>query len=240
MTLLITSSPPQSTGLSNQMSNIASPPSLEDHNPGTACARPNLSKPTLRETPLSDHNPTASSLSRPIPLNQPISSLSISTTLCPPPYPGSGTLCDPYIVDFLPSSPLNPYNWSKRYRWAITALIGVTALCPPFASVSYSSTVGEVVKAYGISRELAIAGISLFILGEPSSPSFLPTTRRSSPIIQARLYSSPQLLNLYQASVSDPSFGPLSPNYMAANLPLPLPTLSSQFSTSVPLFPITQ
>lgn len=240
MTLLITSSPLQSTVLSNQMSTIASPPSLDDHNPGTACARPNLNKPTLRGTPMSDHNPTASSLSRLIPLNKPISSLSISTTLCPPPYPGSGTLCDPYIVDFLPSSPLNPYNWSKRYRWAITALIGVTALCPPFASVSYSSTVGEVVKAYGISRELAIAGISLFILGEPSSPSSLPTTCQSLPIIQERLYSSPQLLNLYQASVSDPSFGPLSPNYMADNLPLPLLTLSSQFSTSVPLFPITQ
>ncbi|WVQ91212.1 hypothetical protein IAS59_005009 [Cryptococcus gattii] len=172
MTLLITSSPPQSTVLSNQMSTIASPPSLDDHNPGTACARPNLSKPTLSETPMSDHNPIASSLSRPIPLNQPISSLSISTTLCPPPYPGSGTLCDPYIVDFLPSSPLNPYYWSKRYRWAITALIGVTALCPPFASVSYSSTVGEVVKGYGISRELAIAGISLFILGFGVGPLF--------------------------------------------------------------------
>ncbi|AFR97263.1 multidrug transporter [Cryptococcus neoformans C23] len=158
--------------LSNQMSLTASLPSLDDANPiddpnpRTACVTPNLSKLTLLKTHMSEYSPTTPPLSLPTRLDQPVSPLSTSTDiLSPPAYPGSGTLSDPYIVDFLPSSPLNPYNWSKRYRWAITALIGVTALCPPFASVSYSTTVGEVVEAYGISKELAIAGISLFILG---------------------------------------------------------------------------
>ncbi|WVQ99728.1 hypothetical protein IAU59_006870 [Kwoniella sp. CBS 9459] len=80
-------------------------------------------------------------------------------------YPGKGTPDEPYLVDFGPEDPTNPYNWSKGYRWFLTLLIGVTALCPPFASVSYSSTVTEILKDFGMSREMATAGISLYILG---------------------------------------------------------------------------
>ncbi|WVF71132.1 hypothetical protein IAT40_005929 [Kwoniella sp. CBS 6097] len=80
-------------------------------------------------------------------------------------YPGKGTIDEPFLVDFGPEDPTNPYNWSKKYRWFLTLLIGITALCPPFTSVSYSSTVIEVSKDFGMSRELATAGISLFILG---------------------------------------------------------------------------
>nr|XP_031859492.1 uncharacterized protein CI109_005140 [Kwoniella shandongensis]KAA5526564.1 hypothetical protein CI109_005140 [Kwoniella shandongensis] len=94
------------------------------------------------------------------------SSITIAAEEAPrPPYPGKGTIDEPYLVDFLPNDPTNPYNWSNSYRWAITLLIGVATLCPPFASVSYSSTLGEVTKAFGISKELSIAGISLFITG---------------------------------------------------------------------------
>ncbi|KAK8864681.1 hypothetical protein IAR55_001933 [Kwoniella newhampshirensis] len=94
------------------------------------------------------------------------SSITIAADDLPrPPYPGKGTIDEPYLVDFLPNDQTNPYNWSNMYRWGITGLIGVATLCPPFASVSYSSTIGEVTQAFGISRELAIAGISFFITG---------------------------------------------------------------------------
>ncbi|WWC62210.1 uncharacterized protein I303_104805 [Kwoniella dejecticola CBS 10117] len=86
-------------------------------------------------------------------------------------YSGSGTLADPYIVDFGPEDDAtNPYNWKKNYRWLLTMVIGITALCPPFASVSYSSTVVEIGPVYGMSRELSTAGISLFILGFAIGP----------------------------------------------------------------------
>ncbi|WWD03222.1 hypothetical protein V865_001273 [Kwoniella europaea PYCC6329] len=85
-------------------------------------------------------------------------------------YPGSGTSSDPYLVDFAANDPTNPYNWSKKYRWMLTLLIGITALCPPFSSVSYSSTVIEIIPEYGMSRELSTAGISLFILGFALGP----------------------------------------------------------------------
>ncbi|KAF7796086.1 hypothetical protein EIP86_007257 [Pleurotus ostreatoroseus] len=35
-------------------------------------------------------------------------------------YPGSGTQTDPYIVDWDPNDPENPYNWSKPRKWLIT------------------------------------------------------------------------------------------------------------------------
>ncbi|WVQ79622.1 hypothetical protein IAT38_001722 [Cryptococcus sp. DSM 104549] len=136
-----------------------------------------------------DASPSSSKLPRFPSLDSPSTSLSISRLPLPTltaadsrpstdvarisqPYEGSGTPEDPYIVDYLPNDPSNPYNWSKGYRWGITALIGVATLCPPFASVSYSSTIGEVVVAFGISKELAIAGISLFIAGFGLGPLF--------------------------------------------------------------------
>ncbi|WVR06765.1 hypothetical protein IAU60_003800 [Kwoniella sp. DSM 27419] len=80
-------------------------------------------------------------------------------------YPGTGTVDDPFLVDFGPEDGTNPYNWNNRLRWSLTFLIGVAALCPPFTSVSYSSTVLELSKELGMSREMATAGISLYILG---------------------------------------------------------------------------
>ncbi|WRT66674.1 uncharacterized protein IL334_003634 [Kwoniella shivajii] len=85
-------------------------------------------------------------------------------------YPGKGTLAEPYLVDFGPDDKTNPYNWNKTYRWWLTMLIGVTALCPPFASVSYSSTIISILPVFGMSRELSTAGISLFILGTSLGP----------------------------------------------------------------------
>lgn len=37
-----------------------------------------------------------------------------------PRYPGSGTLEDPYVVDWADKDPENPFNWSKPWKWAMT------------------------------------------------------------------------------------------------------------------------
>lgn len=44
-----------------------------------------------------------------------------STTLSV--YPGSGSLEDPYVVDWSPNDPEDPYNWSTTRRWFITAQV---------------------------------------------------------------------------------------------------------------------
>lgn len=38
-------------------------------------------------------------------------------------YAGSGTLEDPYVVDWAPEDPENPFNWPARRRWVITAIV---------------------------------------------------------------------------------------------------------------------
>lgn len=35
-------------------------------------------------------------------------------------YSGSGTADDPYVVDWHPDDPENPYNWSETRRWVYT------------------------------------------------------------------------------------------------------------------------
>jgi hypothetical protein len=38
-------------------------------------------------------------------------------------YTGSGTPEDPYVVDWAPEDPQNPFNWSSAKRWRITAIV---------------------------------------------------------------------------------------------------------------------
>ena len=38
-------------------------------------------------------------------------------------YPGEGTPESPFIVDWEPEDPENPYNWSKKKKWPLTYLV---------------------------------------------------------------------------------------------------------------------
>jgi hypothetical protein len=129
---------------------------------------PSSSKPT---------SPLSTPLEKPSkPTSSPTTSLSLSAlpelltdVASPPkrPYPGSGTHADPYLVDWLPDEPANPYNWSSARRWLYTLIAAFSCLCIAFASTSYSAAVEDIVKAYpGTTQETAVAGISLYVLGE--------------------------------------------------------------------------
>lgn len=83
----------------------------------------------------------------------------------PNPYPGSGTLEDPYLVDFLPGERANPYNWSSGYRWGVTAVVAVSTLCIAFCSSAYASTLGDIERRFHVSTEVGIVGLSLYVLG---------------------------------------------------------------------------
>lgn len=85
----------------------------------------------------------------------------------PSPYPGSGTPEDPYLVDWLPDEPSNPYNWRPAFKWTTMAVIAMSALCISFASSSYSAAIPDVMKQlHGKSQEEGIAGLSLYVLGK--------------------------------------------------------------------------
>lgn len=40
-----------------------------------------------------------------------------------PHYPGAGTANDPYVIDWDLGDPENPYNWSHKKKWIMTAQV---------------------------------------------------------------------------------------------------------------------
>ncbi|KAF9450774.1 MFS general substrate transporter [Macrolepiota fuliginosa MF-IS2] len=87
-------------------------------------------------------------------------------------YPGSGTFEDPYIVDWDPNDPEDPYNWSKVRRCFITAQLAFTTFTVSFGSSSYSGGLKGIMHDLNISESIAILGISLYVLGFALGPLF--------------------------------------------------------------------
>ncbi|KAI0019015.1 major facilitator superfamily transporter [Xylariomycetidae sp. FL0641] len=85
-------------------------------------------------------------------------------------YHGSGTSEDPYVVDFLPDDPKNPMKFPVWRKWFITMLVAIAVLAVAFVSTAYSGGVSEVIIEFQISSEVAILGISLFVVGFALGP----------------------------------------------------------------------
>lgn len=80
-------------------------------------------------------------------------------------YPGSGTHEDPYIVDWDEDDTENPMNWSKSWKWVITLQLAFAAWVASFCSSAYSGGINYTIRDLHISKETALLGISLYVLG---------------------------------------------------------------------------
>ena len=81
-------------------------------------------------------------------------------------FAGSGSASDPYVVDWLPDEPANPYNWNRRFKWILTAHLAINCLVPVFISSSYVAAVEDLTVYFpGTSIELGISGLSLYLVG---------------------------------------------------------------------------
>ncbi|CCM02862.1 uncharacterized protein FIBRA_04974 [Fibroporia radiculosa] len=87
-------------------------------------------------------------------------------------YPGSGTLEDPYVVDWKKADPENPFNWSKRRKWVITSHLAYATWVASFCSSSYSAGLTYTAMDLHLTTEVAILGVSLYILGFTVGPLF--------------------------------------------------------------------
>ncbi|KAJ6184845.1 hypothetical protein N7519_006146 [Penicillium mononematosum] len=86
----------------------------------------------------------------------------------PPPLPDP----EEYIVEFNDADdPLHPQNWSLRRKICISATLAYTTFVSSFASAIYSSAVGEISVNFDISTEVAILGVTLYVLGFASGPT---------------------------------------------------------------------
>ncbi|KAF8803571.1 MFS general substrate transporter [Phlegmacium glaucopus] len=113
-------------------------------------------------------------------------------------YTGSGTVNDPYIVGWDLNDPENPYNWPKFKKWVITAQLAVCTWTVSFSSSSYTGGLQYIMHDLNISYNVAIVGISLYVLGFALGPlAFAPTSemfgRRIIFLITISIYTVFQL-----------------------------------------------
>lgn len=80
-----------------------------------------------------------------------------------PKYAGSGTHESPYIVDWDENDPDNPYTWSRRRKWIITAQVASGTLSVSFGSSAYSAGIPQTMADLSVSREVAVLGLSLYV-----------------------------------------------------------------------------
>ncbi|KAJ5166757.1 uncharacterized protein N7482_005538 [Penicillium canariense] len=78
-----------------------------------------------------------------------------------------------YVVEFTGADdPLHPQNWPLRQKVIISGVLAYSTFVASFASAIFSSAIGEVSLHFHISTEVAIIGITLYVLGFASGPTF--------------------------------------------------------------------
>lgn len=85
-------------------------------------------------------------------------------------YAGSGTEDDPYLVHWIPNDPRNPMNFTSFNKCFITVVAAMATLAVTLVSSAYTSGIKEVIEEFHISQEIAILGVSLFVLGFAIGP----------------------------------------------------------------------
>ncbi|KAF7717493.1 MFS-type transporter [Penicillium ucsense] len=86
------------------------------------------------------------------------------------PYSGSGTDDDPYVVTWIPDDPRNPLLFSQTKKWLFTALMAIATLAVALVSSAYSGGIQQIEQQFGIGSEVAILGVSLFVVGFAVGP----------------------------------------------------------------------
>ncbi|KAF7193801.1 Citrinin biosynthesis cluster MFS transporter mrr1 [Pseudocercospora fuligena] len=80
---------------------------------------------------------------------------------------------DPNVVGWDgPDDPKNPMNWSPYRKWAIAVNMGLMTFVVTFASSVLSSAVTPTSMEFGVSEEVMVLMVSLFVLGFAFGPVF--------------------------------------------------------------------
>lgn len=69
------------------------------------------------------------------------------------------------LVTFQPNDPENPKNWSKGFKWYITMVVATTCFVVAFASSIVTPDIEGVADEFGVSYEVALLSITLFVVG---------------------------------------------------------------------------
>ncbi|KAF2748102.1 MFS multidrug transporter-like protein [Sporormia fimetaria CBS 119925] len=85
-------------------------------------------------------------------------------------YEGSGTEEDPYVVEWIHNDPRDPMKWGAGKKWIMTVSMAMATLTVAFCSSAYSGGTTDIIREFGASQTLVIAGLSLFVLGFALGP----------------------------------------------------------------------
>ncbi|KAK1967087.1 major facilitator superfamily transporter [Colletotrichum sublineola] len=85
-------------------------------------------------------------------------------------YPGEGTNDAPFVVDFLAEDAHNPQAFPQWKKWTYTIEQAVATLAVAFVSTAYSGGIASVIRDFGVSTEIGILGVSLFVVGFAVGP----------------------------------------------------------------------
>lgn len=69
------------------------------------------------------------------------------------------------ISSFDANEASNPKNLPLHRKWLIVIMISISCCCVTCASSMYTSTYDQIEPEFGISQEVAILGLSLFVIG---------------------------------------------------------------------------
>ncbi|MCJ1315064.1 hypothetical protein MMC15_000379 [Xylographa vitiligo] len=85
----------------------------------------------------------------------------------PPPLPAQ----EEYVVEFDgPDDPCHPQNWPLKKKIGIALMLGYTTLVSAFTSSIFSAATVAVAEQFGVSDEVGILGLSLYVLGFATGP----------------------------------------------------------------------
>lgn len=78
---------------------------------------------------------------------------------------------DEYVVEFDgPNDPLHAQNWPLRKKLPVAITLGFVTLTAAFGSSIFSAAIGSVARQYGVSGQVGILGVSLYVLGFATGP----------------------------------------------------------------------
>lgn len=76
-----------------------------------------------------------------------------------------------YVVEFDgPTDPLHAQNWPLKKKLVVSIVLGYVTLIAAFGSSIFSTATAIVAEQFGISTEVGILGVSLYVLGFATGP----------------------------------------------------------------------
>lgn len=88
-------------------------------------------------------------------------------------YPPMLPESDLYVVEFDgPNDPLHAQNWPLRKKVPVAVSLAFVTLTAAFGSSVFSAALSSVAREFGLSSEVVILGVSLYVLGFALGPIF--------------------------------------------------------------------